>query len=143
MTRANRTLGILVVGCLAFSTLACGAVGNAGARIKTTNDIKQVSLSYLSFIDDKKAPPADEKAFAAWVAAKQPEAAPAFANLQAGGYKVYWGVNPLKLTAGSTNTVLIYPGDAPSNGGLVGFADGSVRAVMAAEFNAAAKPPMK
>ena len=48
MTRTKRILGILVIGCLAFSTLACGAVGNAAARQKTTNDIKQVLLSYLS-----------------------------------------------------------------------------------------------
>ena len=143
MTTTKRILGMLTVACLALSTLACGAVGNAAARQKTTNDIKQVLLSYLSFIDDKKGPPADEKAFAAWVAAKQPEAAPAWTNLQAGGYKVYWGVNPMKLTAGSSNTVLVYPGDAPTNGGVVGFADGSVRVVTAAEFNAAAKPPAK
>jgi hypothetical protein len=143
MRRTTRILGTIAIGCLAFSALGCGAVGNAAARQKTMNDIKQVTLSYHSFLEDKKAPPADEKDFAAWVSAKQPAAAPAFANLQAGGYKVYWGVNPLKLTAGSSNTVLVYPGDAPANGGVVGFADGSVRVVTAAEFNAAAKPPAK
>jgi hypothetical protein len=143
MTRTNRILGTLAIGCMAFSTLACGAVGNAAARQKTMNDIKQVSLAYILFLEDKKAPPADEKDFTAFVSVKQPDAVAAWSNLQAAGYKVYWGVHPLKLTSGSSNTVLIYPGDAPAKGGIVGFADGSVRELNAAEFNAAAKPPAK
>ena len=46
-----------------------------------------------------------------------------FARLKALGYKVNWGVDIAKLAGKSSDTVLIYPADADTKGGLVGFAN--------------------
>ena len=138
MTLTKRMLGTLAIACMMVSLPACDV-----AAKKTSNDLKQVLLSYHSYLDDKKAPPPDEKEFSAWVSAKQPEVAAPLARLQAAGYKVYWGTPVANLPAGSSNTILIHPADAATKGGLVGYADGSARQVTAEAFNKAAKPTTK
>ena len=141
MTRTKRILGAIALAVLVLTLPACGGMREAAARQKKANDIKQFVIVYLNFLDSNTKAPADEKEFAAWAAKMDPDAGAVVARIQAQGYKVYWGTNPLTLTAGSSTTVLVYPGDAATNGGIVGLADGSTRMMPAAEFNAAAKPP--
>ena len=135
MTRTKRILGTVAIGCLMVALPACGA-----GQQKTKNDIMQVSLGYLNFVSTNKKPPASEKEFSAKA---NPEEVAALGKLQSQGYKVYWGVDPGKTSGGAGNTVLIYPGDAATKGGMVGMADGTVKTMTADEFNKAAKPKVK
>jgi hypothetical protein len=144
MTRTIRILGSLAAAFLVALIVACGAMGGAAARQKTTNDIKQFVLGYHWFIDDNKSKvPADEKEFDAWAATKDPAASAALTKLLAENYRVNWGIKPANLPGGASNAVLIYPASAQADGGLLGFADGSVRTLTAPEFNNAVKPPTR
>ncbi len=103
-------------------------------KIKTSQ-LKRIGLAYHSCLDAKKPP------------AKVEELAPYYENdaqltdaIRKGDLVIFWNVQLLKLTAGTSNTVLGYEKDAPARGGLVLMADGSVRRMTAAEFKAAAKP---
>ena len=118
MARTKQILGTLAIVGVMMTLPACGGMRAAAARQKTSNDIKQVTLGYLNFSDNQKKPPADDKEFAAWATKTNSEEAVSLARLQALGYQVYWNVNISKLPApGSGNTILIYPGDAATNGG--------------------------
>ena len=141
MTRMKRILGAIALAVLVMTLPACGGMRDAAARQKKANDIKQFLLAYHNFLDINTKPPANQAEFTAHVAKSDPDAGAAVSRVLSQGYFVYWGTNPTKLTTGSSNTVLVYPGDAATNGGLVGLADGSTRMMTAAEFDAAAKPP--
>ena len=141
MTRTQRILGTLAVALLLVALPACGGMRESAERQKTTNDIKQVLIGYHSFVagNDNKAPASAAK-FSAWATANDPDAAAAHLRVLAKGYKVYWGSEIDKLPSEASNTVLIYHADATTKGGMVGMADGSVKTMTAAEFNAEAKP---
>jgi hypothetical protein len=55
-----------------------------------------------------------------------------------GKYTVLWGANP-DLMRDPADTVLAYETAAPASGGWVVMADGSVKQLSAAEFQAARK----
>lgn len=141
MTRTKRILAAIALALLVMTLPACGGMRDAAARQKKTNDIKQFLLAYHNCLDYNAKPPANQAEFTAHVAKSDPDAGAAVSRVLGQGYLVYWGTNPTKLAAGSSNTVLVYPGDAATNGGIVGLADGSTQRMTAAEFNAAAKPP--
>jgi hypothetical protein len=140
MYRTKPILVAIAIACVTAALPACGGVREAAARQKTSNDIKQITLGYHNFAAEKSRPPADEKEFTGWAEAGDPEATAAFLRLLAAGYKVYWGTDVRRLPAGAGDTVLVYHMDAPTKGGLVGMADGSVRTMTADEFGKAAKP---
>ena len=140
MNSKKRILGMLAVAALALSTLACGGIREAAAQQKTSNDIKQLSIGYHTYASEKSKPPANAPEFTAWSTTGDPDATAAYLRLLAAGYKVYWGTDLQKLPAGTGNTVLVYHADAPTKGGMVGMADGSVRTMTADEFGMAAKP---
>jgi hypothetical protein len=55
------------------------------------------------------------------------------------GVILYWNVDPTRLPAGSSNTILGYVHDVPTKGGAVLMADGSARRMTVDEFNKTAK----
>jgi hypothetical protein len=133
---------VLMVGAL-LSSLACaGNIQQAAQRMQEANNLKQIALAYLSYMDDNKnVGPETVDDFAAWVQKKLPETSLLVGDVKAGKYVFYLSVSIPKLTAGTQNTVLGYEAAVPTTGGQVVMADGSVKQMTAAEFQAAAKPP--
>jgi hypothetical protein len=146
MTTRNRIIGVACGLAVLSCILACGVtskVREASERMKTANDLKQIGLTYLSFVDDKKKPPANLEELIAWAKEPnhQPEAIPVLQQAGPGGkYVVLWNVNPIKQPAGSSNTVLGHESKVPGATGMVLMADGSVQHLSPAEFAAKAKP---
>jgi hypothetical protein len=112
--------------------------GGSGGLPRETkfNDLKKIALAYHNPYSAAGRGPN-----------KVEELAPFFENakdlterLKDGTYVFAWGADIKKMTNGTSNTVLAYEAEAPSKGGVVAMADGSVRAMTAQEFNAAAKP---
>jgi hypothetical protein len=60
-------------------------------------------------------------------------------HLRAGRLLVYYGVAPVAMRSGTSKTILGYEKNAPTSGGLVLFADGSVRPLTADAFEVAPK----
>ena len=111
MTYTKRNLGVLTIVFVMATLLGCGESREEASKRKWT-EVVEVLLLYHLFLGDEKAPPADEKEFSAWVSAKQPKSAATWSHFQTQNYKVYWGVDPKKVPAEASNTILIHPGDA-------------------------------
>jgi hypothetical protein len=118
---------------------AAGGAAPAADAAKKSNDLKQIALAYHSFLGKEKRPPTSVEELAPYY---EKDAA-LTAALKDGTYVVYWNVKLLELVSGTSNTVLGYEKDAPTKGGVVVFADGSVKTLSAEEFAKAAKPPGK
>jgi hypothetical protein len=114
-----------------------GAGAPAADAAKKSNDLKRIVLAYHSFLDKEKRPPTGVSELEPYYE----KDAGITAAIKDGGYVVYWNVKILQLVNGTSNTVLAYEKDAPTKGGVVAFADGSVRPLTAEEFAKAAKPP--
>jgi|SRR6266511_3247132 len=99
----------------------------------TANDLKQLGLAYHAYVDaNTKAPPNAD------------DLAPFFENskklldhLKSKRIEFFWGVRPVEMTEGTSNTVLAYEKDAPTKGGFVLYGDGSTRKLSADEFKKA------
>jgi hypothetical protein len=113
-----------------------GGATSAGLPRQTKmNDLKELGVAFHSHVSTNNRGPA-----------KLEDLAPFYNNdakmterLKEGIYVFYWNVNPTSLTQGTSNTVLAYEADAPSKGGAVLMADGSVKRMTAEEFQAAPK----
>jgi hypothetical protein len=132
--------GLVVLACI----LACGAtakVREASERMKRSNDLKQIGLTYINFFDNKKKPPANLNELITWAGQNQPEAVAVLQQAGPGGaYVILWNVDPIKQPAGSSNTVLGHESKVPGAQGLVLMADGAVHNLSPAEFAAKAQP---
>jgi hypothetical protein len=106
----------------------------AAEKMKRGNDLKQIVLGYLNCLDATNKPPASDKDLAAYV-----ENPPLLAAVREGRYVVYWGVDVRRSTAGTSNTVLAYEKEVPSQGGQVAMADGSLKLMTPEEFAKATK----
>ena len=130
---------VLVVASLLPSLACMGRIQQAAQKAQESNDLKQLGMSYHSYIDTNSKPPATLDELAAFED-KSFGPSPATSGLRSGKYIVYLGVEVTKLPAGASNTVLGYESSVPTAGGPVVMADGMVKNMTAAEFTAATKP---
>ena len=104
-------------------------------RQAAIRDLKQLGLAYHNYHDTNgkgPAKPADLLPFA-------DNNAKLIGNVESGYYVLFLNVNFIRLTDGTSNTVLGYAWNAPADGGVVLFADGQVKQVSKADFAAAPK----
>jgi hypothetical protein len=119
--------------------LGCGGIGRvrqAAAQQNRANNLKQIGLAYYEFIDNPvnkgKAPTSAADLQPLLNAGGGMQAA---GSLTDGSVVFIYGVRaPEDMPLGTGNYVLAYEAAVPAQGGLVLFADGSVRTVTAAEF---------
>jgi Protein of unknown function (DUF1559) len=144
----KKVLRCIAAGLMAAALLpsvACvGNVRQAAQRMQESNNLKQLALAYMMYMNDPKnkdTGPETVDEFVAWVQKNAQETSALVSDVKSGKYVFYLGVSIPKLTAGRSNTVLGYEAAVPSAGGQVVMADGSVKQMTAAEFAAAAKPP--
>ncbi len=129
----------LAIAALA-SSVACSGLQNAARQQKEKNDLKQIALLYLNFIDTNHNPPTTLDEFVAFID-KTFSGSPLITDLKSGKYVIYLDVPFAKLTDGAANTLLGYESSVPTSGGPVVMADASARDMTAAEFAAAKRPP--
>jgi hypothetical protein len=132
MNRAMLTMSA-TLGLWLSLTASAQAQLTAAERQKRTNDLKQIGLAYHNYFDSlKKAP------------AKAADLGPFVENdkrllglLDNKDIVFQFGVTPLEMTDGTSNTVLAYDKDVPTKGGLVLMGDVSVKSMTAEEFKKA------
>ncbi len=125
--RSTRLL-LAAVAVLAFALTGCGKVKDAQDRVKLTNDMKQLGLSYLNFQDAESRPPNsfDE------LNKKHP--------LPAGisGVTVIWGAGMGPLCKdGAASDIVVAHANAPGGSVLVLMCDGTVKNIAKQEFESA------
>ncbi len=130
------TLGLVCV----VLVLGCGAVGKvrqAAARSKRVNELKAVGLAYHNYCDTYAKGPKGVKDLEPFLR-DFPEA---LRSVQNGDIIVLWGANvPADFPQGTSNTVLGYDKDVPTQGGPVLLGDASTKIMTAQEFQAAPRP---
>ena len=104
-------------------------------RLRASNDLKALVLAYHQHLDQKAKPPAGPEDLAPLLAGEDR----LLQALRQGQYVFIYKASLAKMTAGTSNTVLAYEKDAPTKGGLVAMADGSVKTMTPQEFQAAPK----
>jgi hypothetical protein len=140
----TRLCAVVAGVAILSSILACGAAGKvreAAGRQKTANDLKQIGIAWLSHNDaTRKAPSRADDLFPYM----EGPTSPVSIALKSGMYTVYYGVSiddiiKAKDSPGTSQTVLGYEAAAPTAGGMVLMADGSVLRMVPAQFAAARK----
>jgi D-Tyr-tRNAtyr deacylase len=104
-------------------------------RQKATNSLKQLVLGYFNHSDALGKPPAKPSDLLVYTENN----AALIKDVEDGVYVVFMNVRLNNLPNGASNTILGYYHDVPQKGGMVMFADGSVRQMNVAEFEAAPK----
>jgi hypothetical protein len=152
MMMTLQRLGAVVAGVLVLSCiLACGALGKvqqAQQRVETSNDLKQIVLTWISYCDANTGKtPTSQQALIDWVQKTPGMSDPKLIALlqqtgPGGKYTVRWGDFrfPASFKDGTSNTPQVWESQVPTSGGLVAMADGSVRQMTAGEFATAPKP---
>lgn len=134
---------LAVLSCL----VACGGfskVQQAKQRVQTSNDLRQIGLTYLNYLDSKGKPPASAEELITWARTNIAEAVPLLEQTRPGGrFVIKWGLNPRRAPEGSSNTVLGYESKATTEGGPVLLGDGAIMQMTAAELAARNKPAGK
>jgi hypothetical protein len=125
------SIGVVAV-CVLFIS-GCGA----GARVKTTNELKAIGLAYHNFNDSQNKGPARAEDLEPFLK-DWPEA---YQHVKDGTYVFFWNVSIPDMVkgGGSHQYVLAYPKDAPDKGGPVLFGDASVTQMTANEVKNAKK----
>ena len=122
-------------------TVVLVLAGGGRAADVTTNDLKQIGLAYHRLQRRHQQAPA-----------KAEDLVPYFENskklldhLKSGRIVFLYNVRLVQIAnmGGTSNVVLAYVKDAPTKGGLVLMADGSVRKMTADEFKKATKAGKK
>lgn len=131
-------VSLLTSGCSRFDQPGVVKTREDPERMKRSNDLKQLGQLYQQYQDAHAQGPARAEDLAP-LAAKDPARQAALQAVQSEHYVLLWGVNRSALPEGPSQTVLGYESAAPTAGGLVLMADGSVRAMTADEFQAAPK----
>ncbi len=129
----ERLLRICAVSCLVFVSPGCNknssAPQNENERHQAA-DLKLFIFGYQNIHDADGAPPSGPERLLENISSDRP--------IEFDSYVIIWSVDFGDVTD-HKNTVLAYVKDVPTNGGMVGFADGSVRRVSADEFKTLAK----
>ncbi|HZT81472.1 MAG TPA: hypothetical protein VFA26_14685 [Gemmataceae bacterium] len=133
-------LPLLPAGCCCTGV---GKVREAAERQKTQNDLKQIALAYINYCDaNPNKGPAKADDLRQYLGGN----AELLQAMTSGKYTVIWNVTIADVArnqGGTSGTVLAYESTAPTTGGAVAMADGSVRQMTAPEFNAAKKAQPK
>ena len=107
--------------------------GAAPASLATrTNDLKEVALLYLSFLDKNSNKPAKQVEDFSALAGDFPAA---LAGLKDGRYKIFWSAR----MPGDAQKIVAYEADTPTKGGLTVNLMGEVKTMTADEFKTAPK----
>ena len=104
-------------------------------RQKAMNELKQLGLAYYSYHDANGRGPKSADDLKQYLEGK----VQLVKDVNDGVYVVFMNVQFAQLTGGTSNTILGYVHDVPTKGGVVLFADRSVRQMNVAEFQAAPK----
>jgi predicted Zn finger-like uncharacterized protein len=108
----------------------------AADKKKAANDLKELALAYLTFLDSNQGkPPANLEELSRFFS----KDGKVLQAMKEGKYVFLYGVGLQAMTAGTSNTILAYEKDVPTGGGQVVMADGSVKDMTAQEFQAAPK----
>jgi prepilin-type processing-associated H-X9-DG protein len=105
----------------------------AVGRAIVLNDLRQLGLLYHQHIAASGEGPAD---LAAWQDLRR-DLPDVYQAIGDGRLIVVWGVRLADQPAGAARSILAYEKDAPTRGGNVLMADGSVRTMSLSEFQAA------
>lgn len=109
---------------------------STGARAQdrvTANDLKQIGLAYHNYVDTNTRAPAK----ADDLAGDLENSKKLLDHLKSKRIEFFWGVRPVEMTEGTSNTVLAYEKDVPTKGGFALYGDGTVRKLSAEEFKKA------
>lgn len=131
---------VLSAVAVALAVSGCGKDGGmpgagGGSEQKSRNDLLQLGLAYISYVDANQKGPSKPADLLQFVENNQA----LIAAVENGTYVLAMNVIPIKLTTGTSNTVLGYQAAVPTSGGLVLMADGSTRSMTKDEFAAAPK----
>jgi hypothetical protein len=148
MTFARRIVGVVSGLAVLSCILACGVttkVNQAKGRMQRTNDLKQLGMMYHDYNATNQKGPPDNQTWVQWAMKMDAGSAAVVQKAGPGGqYTIYYGLRiPADFPAGTSNTVLGYENQPSGGSRLVLFADGDVRFITEAEFNAATKPAKK
>lgn len=123
----------LLVALLMLALAGSASAQNAVQDQKTKNDLKQLVLAYHNYFDANNKAPEKPDDLGPFI-----ENDKRLLDLMKSGQVVFlFGVKPTEMTDGTSNTVLVYEKDAPAKGGIVAYADGSVKKLSADEFKKA------
>ncbi len=111
-----------------------GTGGGGGGRADPAADaeLKHIGMAYHNYYDARKKGPPDADALRPLLAGDEG----AYQGLKDGRYRFVWNADLLKNLP-SEETILAYQKDAPSQGGLVLYLDGSRKTLTAEQFKTA------
>jgi hypothetical protein len=138
MFRVFFTLSVALGFCLLLGGLTRAEKADDPKAL--SNDLKEILLAYHNYGDKNKGAAPTKAADLGSLLEKR-----ALARLEDKSVVFVYGVTLKDMTEGTSNTILAYEKDAPEKGGIVGYADGSVKKLTADEFKKAivAKAPKK
>jgi hypothetical protein len=136
-----KNLSLALAACC---LLSAGAAGRAADKDKpTSNELKQIGVAFFSYHDANRKGPAKAEDLAPYFDKENRERMVGLMKSEAVVF--IFNVGILEMPEGTSNTVLAYVKEAPKEGGLVLYGDGSVKTLKADEFKKAtlAKPKAK
>jgi hypothetical protein len=125
---------------LGLGPAGCGSLKQAAERQKATNELKQVGLAWHNYYDANARCPAKPEDLFPFLDGPTSAASQA---LKSGRFVLVWDVNLPELRktpAGMGGAAVGWASETPTSGGLVLMADGTVKTVTAAEYQALARP---
>ncbi len=132
MPLATRAWPLLLLAVLPLLAAGCGGKSDPKMQQQET-ELKDIHEIYYHYLRSQQKPPGQ----LSHLTAKEYEGIypAAVGALQKGKYLIVWGV-----TGKEAGSLLAYEKDAPTQGGTVLMADGTVKTLSAEEFKAAKGP---